>query len=497
MNTLEFLTKYLSSPIVAHRNKSLLCLFEEGSSNKAIVKQLGLNLGSSNFDIVLNSLKIVLAISYKDHNKVKMLSDKIVKLGLKTNHFFTALLCRDILREIDDQISEISRITKRITPKLNSSENADYFIDNCDHFLEYSLGDRNYKYELSRICRTFRYDCKRATKQVFAYMRAFGYRKGTQYWKERPSRWQHDFDGNRYETRLNYFSRHGIQMFLMWCVNNLSARDDDWSEFLMDERNWDASMPELLVKEKPLFLNFTELKIETDTWIKQKIKKRSTYELFDPNKEWFPLFENSNFKHEDKSFDRRVTTCFIKPPVSNISKKLEFSTPNYSCRSCYVNELPIKAKQNGRLYLDDSGNRHDALKDKLFPSYGIVSEDFDDYVKLFPAPEIIEHFKLTQRKDTLNYYKGQELVVYCLNWHDGYYRNVGRQGEDRFELANYGNLLMIKTKYLKKYLKDKNLKLLVLGSIWKRKVDKWSHEGDYDNKKTSKHKWLSFEIIKF
>ncbi|KKT24569.1 MAG: hypothetical protein UW07_C0012G0002 [Candidatus Nomurabacteria bacterium GW2011_GWF2_43_8] len=496
MNTLEFITKYLNSPIVAHRNKSLLCLFKERSNTEAI-KQLGLNLDSNNFDIVLNSLRVIFAISHENQDKVKAMSAKIAKLGLKTNHFSIVFLCRDILNKIDGQVLDINRITKRITPKLNGSENADYFSDNCDHFLEYSLGDRNHKYELSRICRTFRYDCKKATKQLFAYMRALGYKKGTQYWKERPSRWQHDFDGNRYETKLNYFARHGIQMFLMWCVNNLTARNDDWSEFLIDERNWDASMPQLMVQERPSFLHFTELKTETNIWIKQKINKKSTYEFFDPKKEWFPLYENSSFKHEDKSFDRHITACFIKPPVSNISRKLEFSTPNYSCRNCYINELPLKAKQNGRLYLDDSGNRHDGLKDKLFPSYGIVSEDFDDCTKLFPAPEIIEHFKLTQKKNTLNYYKGRKLVAYCLNWQDGYYRNVGRQGEDRFELANYGHLLMIKTKYLKKYLKDKKLKLLITGSVWKRKVDKWSHEGDYSNKKTSKHKWLSFEIVKF
>lgn len=498
MNTLEFLTTYLNSPIIAHRNKSLLCLFENAKTDRKAIGQLGLNLSSDNFDIVLNSLRVLYAISLVDSGKLKTVTKKVAKLGLKTNHFTIAILCRDILNEIGGQtISKANLITEKITPEITAPTDTEMFFDNCDYSLEYSLGAKDYKYELSHICRTFQYDCKKAAKQVFVYMKMLGYRKNTQYWKERPSRWQHDFEGNRYETRLNYFARHAIQMFLMWCVDNLTTTEKDWLELLTDERKWDASMPQLMIQNKPSFLHFTDIKTETDTWIKQRINKQKAYELFDPKRKWIPLYESTNFKYEDKSFDRHVTTCFVLPPVSNLSKKIEFSPPNYSCRGCYINELPAKAMQNEKLYLDDSSSRHDELKDKLLPSYGIVSEDFDDYVKLFPVPEIIEYFKLTQQKNSLNYYKGKELVIYCINWKDGYYRNVGRQGEDRFELANYGHLLMIKTKYIKKYLEDNNLKLLTMGHIWKRKVDKWSHEGDYNNKKTSKYKWLSLEIIKF
>lgn len=498
MNTHEFLTMYLNSPIIAHRNKSLMCLFKNAKTDIKVIGRLGLNLSSDNFDIVLNSLRVLYAVSFVDSGKLKSISEEVAKLGLKTNHFAIASLCKDILNEIGGRaISKVKSITKKITPEIKVSADTEMFFDNCDHSLEYSLGDRDYKYELSNICKAFRYDCKKATKQVFVYMRMLGYKKSIQYWKDRPSRWQYDFEGNRYETRLNYFARNAIQMFLMWCVDNLITTEKDWLELLTDERKWDASIPQLMVRDRPSFLHFTDIGTETDTWIKQKINKQKAYELFDPKRGWIPLFESTNFKHEDKSFDRRVTTCFIRPPASNLSKKLEFSPPNYSCRECYINELPAEAIQSGKIYLDDSSSRHDELKDKLLPSYGIVSEDFDDFVKLFPAPEIIEYFKLTQQKNSLNYYKGKELVIYCVNWKDGYYRNVGRQGEDRFEPASYGHLLMVKTKYIKKYLEDNNLRLLAMGDIWKRKIDKWSHEGDYSNKKTSKHKRLSFEIIKF
>ncbi len=498
MNTLEFISTYLKSPIIAYRNKSLLCLFENSKCDQRTINQLGLNLDSDNLDIVLNSLRIIYSISLLGNPKLQTINGKIAKLGLQTNHFTIACLCRDILDEIGNKAApKVKSITKKITPEIIETADEEMFFDNCDYSLEYSLGAKDYKYELSHICRTFRYDCKKAAKQVFANMRILGYRKKVQYWKERPSRWQYDFEGNRYETRLNYFARHAIQMFLMWCVKNLSTTESDWLELLTSQRKWDASLPKLNTQERPNFLRFTELEINTEKWIKSRIKNSDAYELFDPNAKWFPLYESTDFKYEDKAYNRHITTCFIKPPTFKISKKLEFSTPNYSCRNCYINELPIKARQDGRLYLDDSGNRHDELKDKLFPSYGIVSEDFDDCVKLFPAPEIIEHFKLSQRKNTLSYYKGSELVAYCVNWQDGYYRNVGRQGEDKFELANYGHLLMVKTKYIKKYLADKNLRLLVMGNVWKRKVDKWSHEGDYSNKKTSKHKWLSFEVIRF
>lgn len=497
MNTLEFLSTFLKSPIIAHRDKSLLCLFENSKYDQKTIEQLGLNLSSNNFDIVLNSLRIIYSISLLSNPKLQVVAEKVASLGLKTNHFAIASLCRDILNEIGGKtLSKAKLITRKTTPEIAEPTDGEMFFDNCDYSLEYSLGAKDHKYELSHICRTFQYDCKKAAEQVFAYMRMLGYRKNTQYWKERPSRWQHDFEGNRYETRLNYFARHAIQMFLMWCVKNLSTTENGWRELLTDQRKWDASMPKLNIQERPRFLRFTDLETNTEKWIRSRIKNSDAYELFDPKAQWFPLYESSDFKYQDKAFDRYAATCFLKPPVANLSKKIEFSPPHYSCRGCYINELPALASQSGRLYLDDVNSRADELKNKLLPTYGIVTEDFDDYVKLFPALEIVKYFRLHQKRNSLDYYKSKELVVRCINWHDGYYRNVGRQGEDKFELAGRGHLLMIKTSYLKRYLEKKGLKLIVVGRISKHKVDKWSREYNFNDKKSSKYKWLSLEIIK-
>jgi len=497
MNTFEFLSQYLASPIVAHRNRATLCLFQETMSNPQAINQFALNLQSRNFDVVLNSLKVLQAVGLRDPRKVASLSKKIINLGKETDHFGIANLCKDILANLESVNSAkhwTGLISKKLTPKILKSEDSEMFFDNCDHFLEYSLGGKDYKYELSHICTAFRYDCKKASKQVFRYMKTLGYKKGTQYWKERPSRWRHDFEGDRYETKLQYYAKHAIKIFLMWCIKNLPITIGAWEEVLIYERKWDPSLSHLLVEEKPSFIRFTDLQMDTNAWLKKRIKKADAYELFYPKVEWIPLYENTNFRSEDKSFDRYVTTCFIRTPIGKLSRKIKLAPIYYSCRGCYISELPIKAKKKGWLTLDNYSG-YDLLKGRLAPSYGIVSEDFDDYVKLFPAPEIIEYFKLTQKKNSLEYSKNGELVIRCINWRSGYHRDISSQGEDRFELANYGHLLMIKAKYLKKYLKDNDLKLIAVGNIWKRKVDKWSQEYDYKSK-NSRHKWLSFEIIK-
>ena len=100
MNTIEFFTQYLNSPIVAHRNKSLLRLFEEANLDQKTIRHLGINLASGNLDIILNSLYILQAISLEDSNKLKFIREKIEQLGQKTNHFIIASLCRDILINI-------------------------------------------------------------------------------------------------------------------------------------------------------------------------------------------------------------------------------------------------------------------------------------------------------------------------------------------------------------------------------------------------------------
>lgn len=500
MSTFEFISQYLGSPIVAHRNRALICLLQEAMSNPEVVNQIGLNLQSKNLDIVTASLKVLLALGLRDPIRVKPLSKKIINLGRRTNHFEIASLCKDILINLKSIIPSLedsaNLLSKRLTPKLKQFDDSEgMFYANCDYFIEYALGSQDYKYELSHICGVFRYDCKKAFKQVTRYMKNLGYRKGVKYWKERPYRWKHDFYGNRYETRLQYYARHGIQVFLMWCVKNLPTSIKAWDELLIYERKWDASIPDLSIEERPKCLRFSDLQINVEPWLKKRIKKADAYELLNSKAEWMPLYENTNFRDEDKSFKRYVTTCFIRIPIGKLSRKNEIFPIHYSCRNCYVNELPIEAKKKGWLTLDNS-SLYDLPEDKLTPSYGTVSEDFGDYVKLFPAPELVEYFKLIQKKNALEYYKGREPVIRCINWRSGYRREVSSYGEDRFELANYGHLLIIKSKYLKKYLRENNLRLLAVGDIWKMKVKKWGRE-EYDSyNKNTRRKRVSFEIIK-
>ncbi|MFA5033512.1 MAG: hypothetical protein WC614_10900 [bacterium] len=499
MDILEFLSQYLASPIVAHRNRATLCLFQEALTNSQAVSQLGLNLRSKNFDIVFGSLRILLAISLRAPEKVKPLIKGIISLGKQTGHFGIANLSKDILANlINVNLSlqhPIDLISTRVTPAMKYANNSnDIFYTNCDHFIEYELGGKNNMYEFSHICEVFKYDCKKAFRQVTYYMKIIGYKKGVQYWEESPSSLRYDIEGKHYKTRLHYYARHAIQMFLMWCVKNLSVSIETWKNFLVNERKWDASIPDLLVEEKPEFIKFTDLQVDAGAWLKKRIKKADAYELLNSKAEWIPLYERTYFKTEDKSFEKRVTTCFVRTPTEKLSKKIKVIPVDYSCRSCYINELPLKAKKK-ELLNTNKYSHSDFLEDRLIPSYGTVSEDFGGYVKLFPAPEIVEYFKLTQKKNSLEYYKGKQLVIHCINWESGYHRNIDGYGEDKFELANYGYLLIISSKYLKRYLLKNNLKLIAVGEIWKRKVGNLGREYPY-NSKNAKYKQLSFEIVK-
>ena len=164
MNTLEFLSQYLSSPIVAHRNMALLCLFKEAIADNKTMKQLAINLRSKNLDTVINTLRIFQAVSLRKAESVAHYSKQLTSLGKTTNHFGIANICKDILMNSEGaSISEsIDAIAQRLTPKVRRSKAPGTFFDNCDYSLEYSLGAKSFKYELSDICRTFHYDCRKA-----------------------------------------------------------------------------------------------------------------------------------------------------------------------------------------------------------------------------------------------------------------------------------------------------------------------------------------------
>lgn len=494
MTTLELLSKYLGSPIIADRNRALECLIKEAMKNENAIRQLELNLKSNNFDIVWFSLKLLKAISLRDTNKIKTIKNPLLHLGENTQHFGIAKLCKDILENLNNIDYSNKKSFNKLIPKFVDLTDNSYFFVNCDHSLKYLFGSEEYSSELSRICRAFRYDGKKATKQLFTFMKSIGYKKGKLYWKEVPSHWRNYYGRERYEIRVSYFARHGLQMLLQWCVKNLVITREAWEELLVCERDFDPSIPTLLFDEKPCLIKFDDLNMKLVAWLNKKITTKETYKLLDPKAKWIPLYESTYFKSEDKSYDRNVTTCFIKKPIGKLKQKEEMSSVNYECRRCYINEVPIKAESNNWLF-ERSDNTDSNIDSKLIPSYGIVTESFNDFVILFPTPEIVERFKLKQKKNTLEYYKGKELVIYCINWRSGYKRNIGRSGEDRFELVNYGQLLMIKTKFLKKYLEEKNFKLLAVGNIWKWKLE--NSGKDYGNRDdNSKYDWLPVKIIK-
>jgi len=494
MKTLEYLSANLGSPIVSDRDRALLCLINEAMENPNAIKQLGLNLKSDNFDIIWFSLKALLAISFRDTSKLKTIKSLVVNLGKNSSHFAIVNLCKNILEKLDNRSYSTKGVFKKLIPPIIDSTGMPNFYDNCDHSFKYAFENEHYSYVLSYICRAFRYDCKKASKRLFSYMKSLGYRKGKRYWKDMPDGWRNYYLGDRYETLLAYFARHGLQMLLMWCTQNLTAYSEDWGELLIYERDFDPATPMQLFKEKPDFIQFNDLNVETDTWLKKKITIKETYKLLNRTANWIPLYENTKFKSDNKSYGKYVTTCFIRKPVGKLPQKREIATVYYECKSCLINEVPCTAKKNKWLYVIND-NHSNKLDSKLIPSYGIISEDFDDYKKLFPVPEIVEYFNLKQKPNTLKFYKGKELVINCINWRSGFHRNIGAGREDKFELANYGQVLLIKTKYLRKYLNESNLNLIAVANVNKQKISSSSQEYDYSGK-NSKHKWLPFEIVK-
>lgn len=492
MNTLELLSKYLGSPIVAHRQRAIVSLFKEVFTNPKALNSIGLNLQSDNFDIVQNSLRVLLAVSYRNAKKTQPIYERIMNLAKKSNHFAIVKLCYEILVQRNSKDLNTQGLLNKLIPKLTGSLPSDeYFYDNCNHSLEYLFQSKDCAYELAHICKAFRYDCKKAEKQVIKYMKGLGYKKGSQYWRERPDYYEYDFEGKRYETRLHYISRHSIQKFLFWCIENLSISKESLEELLNYERNWDPSIPQLLIQQQPEIIKFPDIKLERQKWLKKKIIKNDAYNLISQKKLiWFPLYESTRLKTGGKSFDKYVSTCFIRTPIGKISKKNSTPTVNYKCDNCYINEVPEIADKNGLLIVQNESNGR--LQNKLVPNYGYIEDDFDTYFKLFPAPEIINYFKLKRKENTLEFYKGSELVAQCINWQGGYHKNIGAGREERYELSNYGNILFIKTKYLRHYMNQNKLKLFATGSITKHLTDDYRSsfkQEDY------KYKWLPFEIV--
>lgn len=497
MKTKNFITKYLASPVIAHRKKALEVFFNEAQSNVDSRQQLIENLTSKNYDIVFNSLKVLRSLAEYDPQNISGYESKIVLLAKRTDHFGIVWLCKeisDILHEAEIlSDTENKAIQDKVTPTFKPSTGEGHFYDRCDFSLEYKLGNQDLKYELEHICDAFRYECKKAQRKVLASMRSLGYKEEKVYRETKPARWRDDHYGFRYETDLYYFSRNSVQIFLLWCVKNLQISEEAWRELVRYEREWDPSPPEsFLITGKPDIVGNLDLSEDITKWLKTRVKKEEVYKLIDLSSEWVPLYENTYLKHDEKAFSRHIYTCCIKKPLGKFSRKTELSIPYYRAEKSYINELPIEAEKSGNLYLDNRNHDED-LDSKLIPTYGSSSEEYDEYVRMFPSPEIVRSLKLRQKRNTMEYYHGRELVVKNIHWRDGYESSAGGRGEDRYELATYGQVLLMKSKFLKQYLKQNKLKLLALGDISKRKEKRY---GGYEFKReNSRYKRASLEFF--
>lgn len=497
MKTKNFITKYLASPVIAHRKKSLEVFFSEAKLNIDFRQQLIENLTSKNYDIVFNSLKVLRSLAEYDLELITSYGQEIVALVKQTDHFGIAWLCKEIsdLLHNTEVLSkaDYTLIQNKVTPIFKPSEEEEHFYDRCDFSFEYKLGNQDLKYELEHICDAFRYECKKAQGKVLKYMRSLGYKEKKIYRETKPARWRNDHYGFRYETDLYYFSRNSIEIFLLWCVKNLQISEEGWRELVRYEREWDPSIPEsFLITSKPDIVGNLDLSEDVTKWLKTRVKKEEVYKLIDLSSEWVPLYENSYLKHDEKAFSRHVYTCCIKKPLGKFSKKTELGIPYYRAEKSYINELPLESEKLGNLHLDNRNHEED-LDNKLIPTYGSSSEEYDEYVRMFPSPEIVKALKLRQKRNTMEYYHGRELVIKNVHWRDGFETSVGGRGEDRYELGTYGQILLIKSKFLKQYLKQNKLKLLALGDIAKRKEKRY---GGYEFKReNSRYKRASLEFF--
>lgn len=480
-----------------HRKKALEVFFNEAFSNLEFRQQLISNLKSDNYDIVLNSLKVIRSLVECSPIKILSCGSAIVFLAKHTMHFKIAYLCKEII-DILYRVNLLSEVAYKsvsgvVSPNFKQSGLDDKYFS-CNYLLEYKLGSKDLKYNLDYICNAFQFECTKAEKKVFEYMRFLGYRKEKIYHERKPARWRDDYEGFNYKTDLYYFSEHSIQIFLMWCVKNLHISKNAWYELLEHEREWDPSIPEFtLIEGKPDIIDNIDLLSDTDQWLKKRLIKEDAYKLINLSSEWVPLYESTYIKHDEKIFSRYVHTCCIKKPIGKFSKKIEIELPYYQAENSYINELPVEAAKSGNLRLN-SYVRDEEFNNGLVPNYGISSGEYDEYVRVFPSPEIIEGLKLHQKKNTMEYYSGNKLVIKNVHWRDGYERIVGGRGDDQYQLGTYGQILLIKSKFLKDYLKLNKLKLLANGNILKRKEKRYGSNFDY-KKENSRYKRFFVEFF--
>jgi|GEM_PF-3471114 len=500
MKSLPFISKYLGVAPFKWRDGAGKALYENALLDEKAISQLKENLLSENLDIVENSLKVLFRLSYKTPERILSIKERILKTAKRCNHFKIAYLSKNILQNLSDFKPSAKGMfiqsLRLITPTefVPSTQQA-WYRYSSDHFVEYALGGADYKYKLDNICNAFKYAGKKGYKKLLQNMKVLGYQKGKKYWEDVPSRWSRGYSRNEsYKTKLHYCAYHGIQIFLMWCIKNLPVEEARWTEFLQENYNYEPVWVEDLITDRPDFIKFKDVKIKTEVWLKDKLKRADIYNLTGLNQSWVVLYEDTRIRFEDKLLSRKTFSGFTTENLNKIKDKKEVFPPSYSCNNCLIDEVPMLAHKSKKLFVSDH-NRTE-LDGKLFPAYGIISEtNFgDSFNPVFPAPEMVEQLKLKQRKGTLEYYTDtDELVIKTINWQNGFVASIGNHGEDKHHLADHGSVLMIKGKYLKKFLKSNKLRLITCGDLDKSKIDRYGTGWEYKPEDTRRKRFI-FEI---
>jgi hypothetical protein len=501
MKAINFVNNMLkSSPIVwRSTGKKILC--KEALINKDAVAELFTNLNSKDLDIVENTMKVLFSVAHNDPEKIIHLKADIVATAKRCQHFkicfFSKKIIESMLQLNPSVTTEITEIETMIKPKkiITGNSSQPYYSRDCRHDAEYILGGVDYRYQLNDVCHAFNYDCSKALKKVLRTMKKLGYEKNKLYWKDVPRRWSKGYSRNEvYKTRLHYSSYHSIQLFVMWCLENLPIKREAWDEYLIEQEGYEPIFTDDLIEDRPEFIKL-DTKIETNKWLKQKIKRNEVYQSSNLDKDWTILYEDTRIRFEDKLFERDIASCFSKSSLNKVKNKADVFAPYYDCRNVNIDKVPEQAFFSGKLYI--SGGNLPEIESELVPSYGKISEkEYEgNYSPIFPCPELITALGLKQKKGTLNFYKDNELVIKNINWRNGFFFSVGHGGEDRFNQTNNGCILIIKTKHLKKYIKTNKLRLLSTGEISKSKIDKYGDSYEY-KPENIKRKRFTFNITK-
>lgn len=505
MGKLDSISKFISAPVTKWRYQSKLLILDEIlKGNADLFKVVLKNLSSNDLTLIEDSLEVLVGISEKKPKLLANYAHLIIKVASRCKHYKIRHCSLLIFQNLSKLHHKHERGRKNIsllcTPVFRTRD-AKEIRREWPYHLKYTLGEHE-SYLIQEICEAFEVTHNKGIKVIFSLMRSLGYRQKKLYWKEIPRKWKDDYgnQGHIYRSEMYIFVHHAINQFIIWCVENYQINEKDWDEIALGLREFDPSFSEQEVACKPGFINFENPNQKAEEWLKQKIDARDIYKRVTLANQWVSLYENTQLRYDDKSFDLHCVTCFLKGKHLPRMKKTEFYPPSYeSHNSLFINELPLSAFKNSLIYSSHFNHPRLDLTDILIPSFGSTHfNQYSDNYYLFPSPELFIGLDLIQKKGTLEYYKGRELVIKCLNWKGGYFHISPRYGSENWETAESGTILLIKRKYLKDFLQKNGLSLIAKATVTKRKIS--SHSGrnedssDY-SKKNYIHRYLPYKII--